>query len=259
MSKVDEIRSGDVIVQWCAIGAIILLIGLIVLISAYEPDEPIKTESIAVIETLTPEPTPTPTPEPTLSADQYREMYGGLKQGQWLSYQRDKADMNKSLSVHMTVYDWRQFGVIDWYSVSWGQYFKSGAGEGNKFLFVFVSSYSDDGSARTWGIQPSQFYLDINGKIYERTTELLPEIRIKNFDEIYDYRHVETIQPYGYARGYNSERLPIAWEIGFLKCGESNMWSGYIPFAVPADTKIEDVRVHINTHNLVGPHWWQLE
>ena len=223
------------------------------------PAEPVVNESSVIVEVnVTPE--ETPTPEPTLSEAQYMEMYGGMKLGEWLSWQRQDVDMQKDISMHLTVYDYRMFTMINWYSVSWGQYFTQPAGEGRKYLFVFANSNTDEGSARTWGIQPEQFYVDINGTLYAPTTDLLPEIRIKEFDEVWNLDHVENVKAYGYIRTHKSALSgeEIAEKIGFLKCGKSNAWDGYIPYIVPADTKPEDVKVIVETDHRVDRHWWAL-
>lgn len=222
-------------------------------------DTPIPTPqptSEIIIETIA---TPTPTPEPTLSEAQFLAKYNGMKQGQWLTFEKVNVSGYKDVTAHITVWGHKELSMVEWWSVSWGQYFVANPGEGKKFLFIYAASYTDDNSSRMWGFQPQYFTLDIKGNIYQRTEELLPSIRLHDFDEIWDYRHVETIQPYGYSREYNSEGLPVAYEKQRLRCGKSNMWSGYIPFVVPSDTQIKDIKVLVNTHDLIEPHWWQLE
>jgi hypothetical protein len=220
---------------------------------------PIPTPTPTPEPTPTPIPTPTPTPEPTLSPEQYLEQYGGLKMGQRLSWMREDVDGRKDIRTHVTVYDWRTFGTVEWHSVSWNQYFREGAGDGMKFLFVFVNAYTDEGSARTWGIQPDQFAVEIKGEMYHRTEKLLPEIRLKEFDEIFNLDHVENIKPYGYIRTYNSEGKETVESQGFLKAGRSNAHDGYIVYIIPANTEIPDIKVHGVFGNLASNHWWQLE
>lgn len=218
--------------------------------------EPTPTPYIPI---ETPKPTPTPTPEPTLSEAQFLSKFNGMKEKQWLTFERTNVSGYKDVTAHITIWGHRELSMVEWYSVSWGQYFMASPGEGKKFLFIYAASYTDDNSSRMWGIQPQYFTLDVNGTVYKMTGELLPSIRIHDLDEVWDYRHVETIQPYGYDRMYNSEKLPVAYEKQWLRCGVSNMWSGYIPFIVPKETNIKDVRVLVNTHDLIDYHWWQLE
>ena len=245
--------------------AVIIVIAIVTagfFMLVWKPDKPKTIEPVASI----PEPTstiveltPTPTPEPTLSKEQYMEMYGGLPMGSWLSWERDNVSGYQDMKTHVSVSGYKEYITVQWWSVLWGKYFREGAGENNKFLFVFVNSYSDDNMTKMWGIQPSQFYADVNGQIYQNANDRLPPaMRIKEFDEVYDIRHVEGIKPYGYVRRYDDRGEEVAEEIGYLQPGMSNGWYGYIPFVVPRDTKIEDVKIHINTHNLAESHWWQL-
>jgi hypothetical protein len=150
------------------------------------------------------------------------------------------------------------FGTVEWYSVAWGQYIRTGAGDGQKFLFVFVNSSSDDGMSRMWGIQPNQFAVSIDGKTYFPSEKLLPEIRLKEFDEIYNSHHVENIKPYGYLRRYGAKGEEIAEQVGFLKAGRSNQWDGYIPFEIPASAQPNQIRVLADFASLAPSHWWQL-
>ena len=208
----------------------------------------------------TPEPTPTPIPEPTfaLSEAQKLAMSGGHYQGEWYSWQKDNVSGYKDMSMHVTVYDYRILGTVEWWSISWGKYFRAGAGEGRKFLFIFAHVYSDEGMARAWGIQPHQFKVQINDTLYDPYAELLPEIRLHEFDDIWDLNHVENIKPYGYRRYYDQSGKEMAEALGFLKAGKSNAWDGYIVYSIPKDTKPEDIKVIGNFHDLAESQYWQL-
>lgn len=225
-------------------------------ITATPVPTPVPTANVTVEEYIPP--TIPPTPEPTLSLDQIMEQTGGLHMGTLLSFQRDNVSGYKDLGGHVTVYGWKMLNSVKWHSVSWGRDFRQGAGDGKKFLFIYALSWSDEGSARMYGVQPSQFVVQINETLYYPTSELLPEIRITDFDEVWNFRHTEGIKPYGYLRvnkgGVDTVESPL-----FLKAGFSNAWDGYIPYAVPLDTKPEDVRVIVNMHDLVESHWWNLE
>lgn len=207
----------------------------------------------------TPEPTHTPTPEPTLSKEQFMSTYGGLPMGQWLNYNRENVSGYKDLNVHVTVYGYRMFPKVDWYSVSWGQYFPTGAGEGKKFLFVFVNMWSDPESPRQWIMDKDHWYVQIGDQLYPSTEErLMPQFRIHQLDEVWDLDHRTTIQPYGYLRTYNSEKLPIAVPEWFLTPGRSNAQDGYIVYHIPYNTTPEEIRVLFQGDNLARQHWWQL-
>ena len=215
--------------------------------------------------TATPEPTPTPepvvittlTPEPT--PPQVIAIYGEpMLPGQFVSWRRDNVSGYKDLTMHATIYGYRMLQSVEWWSVSWGQYYVQTAPPGKKFLFVFAHTYSDEGSARTWGIQDSQFSVAINGETYRPSDELLPQVRIKEFDEIWDLDHVWNIRPYGYLRVIDRGKERVE-ALGFLKCGRSNAWSGYIVYIVPEDTKPEDVRVLARLNNMLTAEWRLVE
>lgn len=194
-----------------------------------------------------------PTPEPT--PPQVIAVYGEpLKPYQYVSWRRDNVSGYKDLSMHATVYGYRMFKSFDWWSVSWGQYYSQSAAPGMKYLFVFVQTYSDDGSSHTWGIQESQFSVAIGNQTYRPSDELSPQIRIKEFDEIWDLRHVWNIRPYGYLRVIDRGKEKVE-QLGYLKDGESNAWDGYIVYIVPEDTKPEDIRVLARLTNLLTAEW----
>lgn len=206
----------------------------------------------------TPEPTPQPEPTPELSQEQVTSLSGGLMQGQWYVWDKTNVSGQKDLTMHVSVYDYRIFNSVEWRSVSWGQNFREGAGDGMKFLFAFVRVYSDTGDSTTWGIQPDQFFVNVNETMFEVSDQLLPEIRITNFDEIWDYSHVENIKPYGFRRTYNNEGRETAEPLGYLKPGKSQAWDGYIVFAIPRETQPENIKIFATFGNLTENKWWQL-
>jgi hypothetical protein len=208
--------------------------------------------------TPTPIPTPTPTPEPTLSEAQIMAATGGLHMGEWLSWKRNDVEGLKDMSTHVTVYGWRTMGTVNWRSISWGEYFRKGAGEDYKWLFVLVNTYSDQDMARMWGIQPGQFRVQIEDEIFLPSQELRPEIRVKEMDEVWNLDHVENAKPYGYLRRIDKTGEYVE-ELGYIKAGRSNAWDGYIVFQIPKDTRVEDIRVLGSFQNLMEPHWWKLE
>jgi hypothetical protein len=215
-------------------------------------------EPTPVPPTPTPVPTPTPTPVPTLSEEQMMAMTNGLHMGEEVVWKRDNVLGYKDMSTHVTVYGWRMFGTVNWRSIQWGEYFREGAGEKNKWLFVLVNSYSDQDMARMWGIQPGQFRVQIGDQLYEPCTKLLPQIRIKEMDEVWNRDHVENVKPYGYLRRVDKLGEHVE-ELGFIKAGRSNAWDGYLVFQIPASTQIKDVHVLASFQNLMESHWWKLE
>lgn len=213
--------------------------------------------------TATPAPTPTPTPPtpaPTPTVTQRLiEFDTGMMSGQFISWRRDNVSGLKDLSMHATIYGYRMYSQVTWWSTSWGRYYTQAAPTGMKYLFVFAHVYSDEGSARTWGVQPRNWYVSANGRVYNASPDLLPEIRIKEFENTWDMQHVREIIPYGYLRTYNNGGHETAEELGFLKAGRSNAWDGYILYIVPEDTKPEDIRIYARLTNTLDNVFWKLE
>ena len=213
--------------------------------------------------TPAPTPTPTPTPEPTIvtpePTQRLVEFDTGMQPFQFISWRRDNVSGLKDLNMHATVYGYRMFSEVTWWSTSWGNYYTQAAPDGMKYLFVFAHVYSDEGSARTWSIQPHSWYVTANGKVYAASSDLLPEIRLREFENIWDMQHVHEITPYGYLRTYVNHGQPSAEELGFLKAGRSNAHDGYILYIVPEDTKPEDIRVYASLTNTFDNVFWKLE
>lgn len=209
------------------------------------PPTPEPTQEPVIITTLTPEPTP-----PMIIA-----RYGdAMPLGYFVSWRKDNVSGYKDITMHSTIYGYRIFESVNWWSVSWGQYYTQTAPPGYKYLFVFAHTYSDEGSARTWGIQDRQFKVIIGDKTYEKTDDLLPQIRLKEFDEIWDMNHVSNLKPYGYLR-VNDNGHEVTEELGFLKAGKSNAWDGYIVYTIPEDTKQKDIKVRASLTNIISAEW----
>ena len=250
----------------CGIGVLLAII-LIVMVSTSGCITAAKTAYTKITATPaptpvpptpTPVPIPTPTPVPTISEEQMMAMTGGLHMGEWLSWHRENVSGYKDMSTHVTIYGWKMFGTINWRSISWGSYFREGAGEQSKWLFVLVNSYSDQDMARMWGIQPGQFRVQIGDQLYEPSQTMLPEIRIKELDEVWNLDHVENVKPYGYLRRIDKTGEYVE-ELGYIKAGRSNAWDGYIAFQIPKDARVQDIQVLASFQNLMEPHWWKLE
>lgn len=244
------------------IQAAVIIIGMIILFAGYQiltappaPESPAPniTESYVIVET----PTPTPVPTRTLTIQQEMAATNGLPLGRYVSYRRENVSGLKDIAAHIAVTGYREFGSVQVFNASWGRYWREGAGNGMKFIFVFLDVYSDEGSARTWGIQPEQFALAINGQTYNQTQILDPAFRVKDLDEVIDKKG-QTIQPYGYLRYHPNNGPEKVERLGYLKAGQSNRWTGYIVFSVPYKTKMSDVRVLGSFGSLVEPHWWSL-
>lgn len=212
-------------------------------------------EATAPPPTPTPAPTPTPTPIPTQPPREIIAEYGtAMPMNYWVDWRRDDVSGLKDLSLHATIYGYRIFDSVEWYSVSWGKYYTQVAPAGTKYLFVFAHVYSDDHSATTYGLQPEYFKLIIDNREYNQTADLLPQIRLKELDEVWDMRHVHTIQPYGYLRRTN-DGIERADPLGYLKAGKSNAWDGYIVYLIPENTRQEDIRVWVPLTKDISASW----
>lgn len=251
------------------IGIILLASGVVTLDNPFaeQPapiEEPIQENVSEVIIVNITTTIPTPEPTPTLSEGQWLSLNGGHKLGTWISFQRDNVSGLKDLSFHTRVWDYKELYVIKWWSYQWGQYFMESPGPGKKYLFVFVDTFTDEGSARMWLVDESNYYLDINGEIYTPTDTIDPAIRIKDFDNFVDGRfrdgtHAGNAVQYGYIRTQDELNRDTAIPIGFQKAGKSNMVWGYIPFVVNSSARIEDVKVIGRFDSLMPSQWWQLE
>ena len=242
-----------------------LVIAALVGVYAFAAATP-QPESSAIVDDVVSQPvvyniTPTPTPEPTLSDVQVQTVYEGMPPGRWFRWIRDNVSGYKDLDVSVTVYGYRMYNYINWYSVSWGQYFMAAPqSEDNKFLLVFINMWSSEDSPRQYLFDKDYFSVQIGNQTYYATEEtLIPQVRIRELDEVWDLQHKETIQPFGYLRTYNSENLPIAIPHWWLTPGKSNAMDGYIVFEVPRSTRPEDVRVLANFEHLGGVQRWRIE
>lgn len=250
--------------NFCGIklAALLMLIGILALVILFALTTGCVTASKNLYAEITaPPPTPAPTLEPTIAPTPTPEPAPeivGMHSGQFLSFRKDNVSGYKSVKVHATIYGYSMHKEVTWWSVSWGKPFVQAAPEGMKYLFVYAHVYSDEGSATMWGIQPDYWFAWDGHTVRNVSTDLLPQIRLTEFDETWDMRHVENIKPYGYLRTYDNTGREIAQETGYLKAGESNAWDGYIVYVVPEDTRPEDVRIYTNTGNIRYETYWNI-
>ena len=244
---------------------IILSAGCISIAKTTVSDAIIPPPTPTTAPTEAPTPTPTPTPAPTqpppppLSPQQFRNLYGGYLMGEWHTFTKDLSG-SENLSVSATVYGWRTEKIVNWYSPSWGRYLLTAPPENTKFLFVFAHVFCDDGSAKIYGFERDNFVIQIDNKTYASSEDHLhPQFRIRELDEVWDLRHIRTIQPYGYVVTYDIDGNPVAHPIGYITPGKSNGWDGYIVFTVPETTDPRDVRVLADFRKIGGSVWWELD
>ena len=128
-----------------------------------------------------------------------------------------------------------------------------------KFLFVFVHVFCEEDSEKIYGFERDNFVIQIDNQTYASSEDhLLPQYRIKELDEVWNLRHVQTIQPYGYLRTYDSNKKPIVEPLGYITPGKSNGWDGYIVFTIPDNIDPHDIRVLADLRKIGGAAWWEL-
>jgi hypothetical protein len=220
------------------------------------------------IPTPTPEPTPepeitelTPEPVPTESEQAYMLRTGGYYMREWHHWFRENANnFGEDLSTWVTVYNYKTMPQYHYYSVSWARDFLQKPEPGMKYLFVFVNMYSDGDDARQYGFKQHAFTVNIGDTMYYVDESYDPTLRIAEFEETFDYAHVEGVRPYGYKITQEAGTGIIrAEEQEILYWGRSNAWDGYIVYQIPAETKDTDIRVHGSFSNLGGRVYWILK
>jgi hypothetical protein len=244
------------------LAALLMLLGILALIILFACTAGCVTASKQLYAEITaPPPTPTPTPEPTIAPTPTPEPAPeivGMRPGQFLSFRRDNVSGYKDIKVHATIYGYSEYKEVNWYSHSWGKYFVQAAPDGMKYLFVYAHVYTDDGSATMWGIQPESWQVWDGTTMRTISGDLLPEIRLREFDDVWDLRHVENIKPYGYLRTYVDHGKPAVEPLGYMRAGRSNAWDGYLVYVVPEDTRPEDVRIYTGTGNIRYEAYWNI-
>lgn len=213
----------------------------------------------------TPEPTPTPIPEPTLSPEAYRALHNGYLEREWLFWFRPDVSGLKDMRVFTTVYAHKFLPNYHYQSVSWGTrtYFKISPDPGYKFLFIFVNMYLDDTNGaqdtRMSSMNADHYYVQYNGTILYPDESMMPEVRIAELDNEWDYAHVASPRPYGYKIIQTAGSGAITAEYqDWLRGGRSNAMDGYVIFQVPSDAYEKDLTVLGRFENLGGYAYWEL-
>lgn len=237
---------------------------------AYEtPPWPDAAAQVAPVRTLALQPDQAGAPGPvrTIQPDliaQLPETSPGLRdRGQYFVIQRDNVTGGKDLTIKTTVYGWRQYTQIKWYSDGLGYYLDQFAPKGEKYVFVFLASYVDgdrpEQDPRPWYFPPHQFRLQIDGRMYDQDQQFVPAVRIKDLEEIENYNGIRGLVPYGYyvyqERGTGKK---TAIEDPVMQMGRSNAKDGYLVFRVPENARPEDMAL-VGTFGSWGVAGWRLE
>lgn len=216
--------------------------------------------------TLPPTPTPTPTPEPTPDYSSCPNCYHLKDWHFWFRSNVSPAiDMklgSQDMRTWVTVYDYR---LLTAYHISaastWGTTarFRQSPDPGYQFLFIFINEYSDGDDVRSYIFGKNNFAIQVKDKLYYPEDDIDPTQRITEFDDMWDYAHVQTPKQFGYkiiqdldTGIYRAESKEI------LYGGRSNAEDGYLIFQIPADANISEIKVAASFANLGGYQWWQL-
>jgi hypothetical protein len=159
-----------------------------------------------------------------------------------------------------------------WWSVSWYRKFVvKPENREDQFLFFFVNMYSDDrgdglgDDVRQYAHQCNDFSAQVEDRIYYTEWVEYPERRITEFDDMYNFAHVETPGPYGY-RIVQEKGTGIitAQSLEWLMGGRSNAIDGWCYVELPRKDSQGNPVNATNTKILgnfgtFGQVWWKLK
>lgn len=241
-----------------------------------------------IVDTPTPTPTPEPTPEPEVTEAPvvmvtedpiaYMLRTNGYNMRQWHQWFRaDVQGINsqgtKDLHTLVTVYDAKFMDSYRWWSVSWARKFVVKPDDrADQFLFVFINMYSDDrgdgagDDVRQYAMGCDHFSAQIEDRIYHADYIEYPERRITEWDDLYNFQHVETPGWLGYRTVQEKGSGVITAEKQeWLMGGRSNAHDGACLFSIPRKdsqgnpVNATNTKVLGNFGNLGGTVWWKLE
>lgn len=254
-----------------AIGICICVIGFLfypqILKNINPPKEEIKiveNQSYAIqIEYITVLVTPTPDGKLYFSSE-YEQGIRKLKRP--FSFIRENAIGEKDLSVHATIYDYREFNKYHWFNPTDYKYYTQYANTGQKYLFIFANIYSDDiigQDVRFWIPKDSTIIVEAKNNIYS-PIKFIKQLRIKELEEISNMndnnkvKYFNTISLYSSSSEYSNTAGEYSENIEVLKGGISNAIDGYLVYEIPENIKIEDITIWWNIHNF-GQSGWKLK
>lgn len=185
--------------------------------------------------------TVTPTPDGNLYfASEYQEGIRKIKRP--FSWSRTNVTGFKDMSVHALVYDYRVMDSYHWFNPSdYKYYIETPSNPDNKFVFVFINIYMDNilgDDTRMW-LPDEKHYLLQAQNVRFHPIDFEKQIRIKEFEDVYNYNDDYRVGYYGTFR-YTSRSINYASTAGetyenltYLRGGKSNAIDGYIVFEIP--------------------------
>jgi hypothetical protein len=241
-----------------------------------------------IVDTPTPTPTPEPTPEPevtevpvvmvTEDPVAYMLRTNGLSMRTFYHWFRaDVQGINSQgthdLSTYATVYDYRFMDSYRWWSVSWYRKFVVKPDKSDEqFLFIFANIYSDDrgdglgDDVRQYAMGCDHFAIQTNDeRIYQADYIEYPERRITEFDDLWDFAHVQSPGWLGYKIVQEKgSGIITAQSLEWLMGGRSNAHDGVCLYQIPRKDS-EGNPVNATTVKVLGNFgtfgqvWWKLK
>jgi len=252
---------------------------VVLMVAAVGSSGCVRSAAVNAYYAINPDAAPTTAPLPTdvqdptsvkvpISSAAYNEpedlrMYrtGGRYLGEYFEVKRDNVTMQKDMDLRIKVYAYKVLYRYTWWSDSWGRYFAQVPETGKKFLVVQVYEEAvgidSEADGRPWGIDATNFYVQVDGDLISPDTETLPCTRIRELENTWDSQHITGIGYFGYDRRYAGTQGYVCDQRGYLHLGASNAWDGYIVYQIPADEEIEDLYV-VGGFSGLGRAYWKL-
>lgn len=186
-------------------------------------------------------PVPTLDLSPPVLVPTFNETMPGLRNlSQFFTIHRENVTGEKDLEIKTTVYGWQELHQVKWYSDSDGKYlYQFAPTKDENYLFVYLVSYvngnTTEDDPRPWYFGPQQFRLQVEDRMYDQDTEFMPNVRIKEMEDVPGYNKIRGLRPYGYTIVQDQKLGNItAQPDPIMHLGKSNAKDGYLVFRVPA-------------------------
>lgn len=184
---------------------------------------------------------PTLDPSPPVLIPTFNESMPGIRNvSQFFTIHRDNVSGLKNLEIKTTVYGWQELHQVKWYSDSDGKYLDQFTpSRYENYLFVYLVSYVNGNTTkddpRPWYFGPQVFRLQVEDRMYDQDTEFMPNVRLKEMEEVPGYNQIRGLRPYGYTIVQDQKIGNItAQPDPYMKLGASNAKDGYLVFRIPA-------------------------
>jgi len=203
------------------------------------------------------------TPVPIVTKAPFDELKPGIRnQSQFFTIHRDNVSGYKSLTIKTTVYGWQELSQVKWYSDGYGKYFYQFAPRGEKYVFVYLVEYVDGTTLHEdpgmWYFGPQLFRLQVGDHLYDQDPEFMPEVRLKELEEVEGFNRIKGLRPFGYLitqrRGIGNITADIDPQI---RMGINNAKDGYLVYRVPSDADPSEMTL-VGNFGGFGSAGWEL-